>query len=96
MTSNMDAAAFERQRVEDLKDNWCSDPCWNLEETEGFAGHRYELRLFRLEMQAKWQQADRRKLLKKARDLSITDNLRLAHHILSLEDRLADVERRLA
>jgi hypothetical protein len=95
MTNKMDALEYERQRVEDLKASWVEDPSWDIECTADFEGHYFGLRSFRLEMQAKWQQADRQKLLKKARELGITDNLRLAHHILLLEERLADLERGL-
>lgn len=35
--------------VEDLKAQWKADPCWDIEETEGFEDLRNELLIWRLE-----------------------------------------------
>lgn len=32
-----------REEEEDLKQNWVNDPCWDIEETEGFEEYREEL-----------------------------------------------------
>lgn len=37
-----------------LKKDWLEDPCWDIEDTDGFEDFRDELRNFRLETQAKW------------------------------------------
>lgn len=31
------------EEIEHLKSNWFADPCWDIEETEGFEAHRAEL-----------------------------------------------------
>lgn len=35
------------EEVDALKLNWIKDPCWDIEETEGFEDHREELLAFR-------------------------------------------------
>lgn len=37
-----------RAEIEALKENWLSDPCWDIEDTEGFEAHYGELYAFRL------------------------------------------------
>lgn len=44
-----------REDVEDLKHKWKQDPCWDIEETEGFEEYRDELKAFRLNTEAKWK-----------------------------------------
>jgi hypothetical protein len=46
-----------REEIEALKQDWHADPCWDIEETEGFEAHREELEAYRLECEAAWQQA---------------------------------------
>jgi Na+(H+)/acetate symporter ActP len=43
-----------REAVEKLKTDWILDPCWDIEETEGFEQYRNELVKFHAEMQEKW------------------------------------------
>src|SRR5688572_21531694 len=38
--------------IEELKRGWRRDPCWDIEQTDGFEAHRYELLVYRLEMEA--------------------------------------------
>ena len=52
-----------REDIERLKANWCGDPCWDIEHTEGFEAHEEELREYRLAMQAKWDAESKQKLL---------------------------------
>ena len=35
--------------IAELKRGWSADPCWDIEDTEGFEAHRDELKTFRLE-----------------------------------------------
>jgi hypothetical protein len=35
------------EEIDALKLNWIKDPCWDIEETEGFEDHREELLTFR-------------------------------------------------
>lgn len=34
--------------IDQLKDEWLANPCWDIERTEGFEGSRDELLIFRL------------------------------------------------
>jgi hypothetical protein len=45
---------LHRQEIDELKAGWASDPCFDIEDTEGFEDVREELRDFRYEMEAKW------------------------------------------
>lgn len=51
-----------RRLIEDLKENWKKDPCWDIEDTEGFESHREELLAWRKEYEAqreeKWRQRE--------------------------------------
>ena len=46
--------ALRRQEIEELKYGWSSDPCFDIEDTEGFEDVREELDSFRVEMEYKW------------------------------------------
>lgn len=35
--------------------DWKQDPCWDIEDTEGFEAHYDELKAFSLEMRAIWK-----------------------------------------
>ena len=43
------------QEIEKLKNNWLKDPCWDIEDSEGFEAYREELLAFRLEQEADWE-----------------------------------------
>lgn len=45
------------EEIQALKDNWRKDPCWDIEDTEGFEDHKDELLAYRLEVEA---EADRK------------------------------------
>ena len=42
-----------RKTIEELKQNWKSDPCWDIEDTEGFEEHKKELLEYRLMVEKK-------------------------------------------
>jgi hypothetical protein len=41
--------------IEELKAQWIRDPCWDIETTEGFEAHHFELRKFRRATEAEWK-----------------------------------------
>ena len=45
-----------KQEIEELKNNWLEDPCYDLEQTEGFKGQEKDLLIFRLKNELKWAQ----------------------------------------
>ncbi len=78
-----------------LKDNWLSDPCWDIEDTEGFEEHKEELLKFRKEKQEEWQAQRYNRLLLKSETLGLRGNLKLADCIEQLESRIKYLEERL-
>jgi len=81
--------------IEALKSNWKSDPCWDIEDTEGFEEHREELKQYRLEQEKVWEAQRYNRLLLKSEDLGIRGNLKLTAYIESLEKRITDLDERL-
>ena len=43
-----------RDEVEKLKEHWAKDPCWDIEDTEGFEEYREELITYRKAKEAEW------------------------------------------
>lgn len=57
-----------REQVEELKRQWLSDGCWDIETTEGFEDYHDELLKFRLSIEGKYiaeNELLRKKLAKK-------------------------------
>lgn len=46
-----------KEDIESLKKNWLSDPCWDIEDTEGSEAHREELEKFHEEKKLEWTKA---------------------------------------
>jgi hypothetical protein len=81
-----------REDVENLKENWVSDPCYDLEEVEGFEEYREELEAFIKHQEKKWEEQRVRVLEWKADKLGIPGNLFLAQYVMQLELRLDKLE----
>ena len=75
-----------RQEIEFLKNNWESDPCWNIESTEGFEAHAKELEKYRLEMEQEW--ANERFAEIDSRATALKCSMEVAEYIISLERKL--------
>lgn len=58
-----------REQIEDLKRQWRNDPCWDLEDAEGFEEHRYELSEYAQLMEHKWTRERLEAKLKRADQL---------------------------
>jgi hypothetical protein len=41
------------EQIQKLKDSWIHDPCWDIEDTEGFEEHHDELLAWRLDLEEK-------------------------------------------
>lgn len=78
-----------------LKNEWQADPCWDLEDTDGFEAHRDELLAYRLECEAKWTAEKQAQLEKRAELLGCPGNVKLAQYVVSLEYRLDRLVERL-
>ena len=68
-----------------LQWNWKNDPCWDLEETEGFEDHRAELLKYRLDSEFQWAINRLRRLHLLASELGDPCNLVLAQKWENME-----------
>lgn len=85
----------ERHEIDKLIADWKADPCWDLEDAEGFEAHKDELRRVRFVEMDRQQQAERWALEEKARAIGCSGNHMLAAYVLALEARVATLEQRL-
>lgn len=72
-----------------------NDPCWNIEETDGFDDHYDELFSFRKEMEEKWENNRRDRLEQLAVGLGLTDNMKLVAYLEMLNVRIIELEIKL-
>lgn len=87
-----------REDIERLKQQWLDDPCWDIENTEGFDAHREELLEFRdsvekkrdmAEMQLRFRKAiERAEKVKKINSELGLDNLALSVMLADMQERL--------
>lgn len=84
-----------QNEIEELKRNWKSDPCWDIEETEGFEEHKEELKQFRLDQEKEWEARRYNSLLLRSEALGIRGNIKLVNCIELLESRIKSLEERL-
>lgn len=84
-----------RKQIEELKAQWLGDPCWDIEETQGFEEHSDELLDFRLNMEAKWEEEFQEELRAYAHVIGCSTNLQLAHHLLNITRRITKIESQL-
>lgn len=71
--------------VKTLKENWKSDPIWDIENTEGFEDHKVELKDYRLAMETSWTKQNEERLQKRATELECS--IKLVEYIEILEYR---------
>jgi chromosome segregation ATPase len=86
-----------RAEIEHLKQNWLDDPCWDIERTEGFEDHHDELKAFHDGITEKRRQKDQAEHEARIAALDtkagLGGNRALAEYIISLEDRIATIDR---
>ena len=88
-----------REEVEKLKENWKGDPCWDIEETEGFEDYKDQLKEYRLKQQSEWRAAEYNRIYNKAQGLGIENlgnkddepNLQLVKYLETLERRIDEL-----
>lgn len=76
--------------VKQLKENWRSDPMWNIEDTEGFEEFRLELKQYRLVMESNWALEESKRLLRRATQLACSVDL--VKYIEVMEYRMGRME----
>lgn len=82
-----------KEEIESLKRNWESDPCRDIEGTEGFEAHHDELLAYRLKMEAQWSQERYDEIDRKATQLRCSHEL--AEYIMGLERQLASMNQEI-
>ena len=80
-----------RKKVEELKNNWMNDPCWDIYETEGFEEYRDELFEFQKRVEKENEEIRLKELNDKADSLGISGNIKLAQYILNLEWKISSL-----
>lgn len=80
------------EEITKLKQSWYADPCWDIEDAEGFEAHRKELMEYRLASEARWEEERIKRLRDKAEKMGIPGNIKLAEYLEHLENRVAALE----
>ena len=62
-------SSYTYENVEKLKQQWLEDPCWDIEDSEGFEAYRDELLEFRLEQEKRWNIAEQQRIIALSLDL---------------------------
>ena len=81
-----------REEIEMLKKSWHSDPCWDIEKTEGFEAHEKELRVYSDKCKQDWAEREFNRRLGKSREMGVCGNLWLVDYIEKLEARISKLE----
>ena len=77
-----------QEQIDRLEANWAADPCWDIEDTEGFESVRHLLVAIRDKWLAKWELERNQAILEKRLELAC--NRETAVYVLALEKRLDD------
>lgn len=89
------------QEINNLKGNWTDDPCWDIEETEGFEPFKDELLEYSKKMKVIWKNKREKKekeLDQKANELDLEGLYRLIlrqrKEIENLQNRIDNINRK--
>jgi acetamidase/formamidase len=95
MEANQTTTKKTRLEVERLKENWLKDPCYDIEQVEGFEDYKEELIEFRKRVEEKATQKHIEKVKKFAVEKGIdpVKHFTLASYIYSLESRVSQLEK---
>lgn len=72
--------------IESLKKSWRYDPCWDIENTEGFEEHKEELLAYRLGIEKEWQEREDKRINERADKLKCS--VELVRYLENLERRI--------
>ena len=82
-----------QEEIQELKQDWFNDPCWDIEDTEGFEDHREQLKEYRLQCENKWRDGYKNRIHARADQLKCS--FELVEYIERLEYKLDDMERKI-
>lgn len=91
-----EAGAKPPNDIRDLKSQWLIDPCWDIESSKGFEFHHDELLSFHNQKRAEWKNEKEARLVKKAEQLGVPGNLKVAAHVFDLEYQIRELQNLLA
>ena len=88
--------------LDDLKEKWLRDPCWDIEDTEGFEDYKAELRAYRINQEELWKAKEYMRVYNQAAALGIVNlgpkddepDLRLTRYLMRLEERIIALEKK--
>lgn len=83
------------EEIEQLKQSWLADPCWDIYTTDGFECHEFELMQFQAEWEGRWEANRRAALEQKAASLGVPGNLDLARYLERLEMKIESLSEEL-
>lgn len=81
-----------REAIEKLKIDWRRDPEWNIEETEGFAAHKEELLIFRLQTEIANRESYEKRTAIQLQRLGLGNSETLLYYLQKLEERIERIE----
>ncbi|EIY4766849.1 hypothetical protein MM188_003231 [Vibrio cholerae] len=89
-----------REQVEALKLDWANDPCWDIEDTEGFEAYYDELKEYHKKCEDEWEKAyEKREALELdnlKRELEELGPLGMLSMIKTLQARLEKAEEEIS
>jgi hypothetical protein len=76
----------------ELKFGWKKDPCWDIEETEGFENYKEELLEYRLECEKIWEEKYIDKVSEFGKKNGLTADFKTLEFFMRLENRINKIE----
>lgn len=81
-----------QEKINELKRQWEQDPCWDIEETEGFEGHEHDLLAYRKQKESEWEKERQENLERVADSLGCPGNIKIASAFQGLLWRIEQLE----
>lgn len=82
------------EEIEKLKKSWAYDPCWDIEDSEGFEAHYEELKAWRLDTEKKHELAEQaRRELRREKVMNATGIGKADSDILDALSTWGEIER---
>lgn len=81
-----------QEKINELKRQWEQDPCWDIEDTEGFEVHEHELLAYRKQKESEWEKQRQEEIEYVADSLGVPGNVELACAFIELQKRIERLE----
>lgn len=85
----------KQEEINELKRQWEQDPCWDIEDTEGFEGfegHAHDLLAYRKQKEIEWEKQRQKEIEHIADSLGVPGNVKLACAFITLQRRIEELE----